>query len=266
MPHDVRRGRAKRCALHHGFEVSLRRRRDESEVADGRRGDRRSDAIRKCIHCTRRYAAPLERDPLISGGGVLIDNGTHSVDIMRYFLGPLAEIQVIEGKRVQGIAVEDTVRLYVRSSAGVMGNIDLSWSINKELPHYISIYGSEGTIIVGWKESRYKRAADKDWIVFGKGYDKVQAFASQLRNFNAAVRGREPLRVTLRNAARVGGSDRQGVRSDAARSLAAGRYAAVGFGGGLSTMGLRGRRGVELEPSPGEPEKTSSSSAGWTPG
>ncbi len=139
-------------------------------------------------------------DPMISGGGVLIDNGTHSVDIMRYFLGPLKEIQVIEGKRVQDIPVEDTVRLYARSAAGVMGNIDLSWSINKELPHFVSIYGAEGTIIVGWKESRYRRASDKTWTVFGNGYDKVQAFASQLRNFTAAVRGREPLRVTLRDA------------------------------------------------------------------
>ena len=101
---------------------------------------------------------------------------------------------------MQQIPVEDTVRLYARSAAGVMGNIDLSWSINKELPHYVSIFGSEGTIIVGWKESRYRRATDKEWTVFGKGYDKVQAFASQLRNFAAAVRGKEPLRVSLRDA------------------------------------------------------------------
>lgn len=139
-------------------------------------------------------------DPLVSGGGVLIDNGTHSVDIMRYFLGPLKEIQVIEGKRVQDIPVEDTVRMYVRSQSGVMGTVDLSWSINKELPHYISVYGSEGAIVVGWKQSKYRRAADKEWTVFGNGYDKVQAFSSQLKNFAAGIRGVEPLRITLRDA------------------------------------------------------------------
>ncbi len=165
-----------------------------------------SGAIGEVIQFENAFTARVDMhrrwnaDPIVSGGGVLIDNGTHSVDIMRYFLGPLKEIQVIEGKRVQQIPVEDTIRLYARSAAGVMGNADLSWSINKELPHYVSIFGSEGTIIVGWKESRYRRAADKEWTIFGKGYDKVQAFASQLRNFAAAVRGKEPLRVSLRDA------------------------------------------------------------------
>lgn len=139
-------------------------------------------------------------DPLISGGGVLIDNGTHSVDILRYFLGPLVELQVIEGKRIQDIPVEDTVRMFVRSADGVMGSIDLSWSLNKDLPNYLSIYGSQGTMHVGWKESKYRRAGDKEWTIFGQGYDKFQAFGSQLDNFVRAARGEELPLITLADA------------------------------------------------------------------
>ncbi|MBW4467183.1 MAG: Gfo/Idh/MocA family oxidoreductase [Pegethrix bostrychoides GSE-TBD4-15B] len=141
-------------------------------------------------------ASRWNANPVISGGGVLIDNGTHSVDIMRYFLGALSEIQVVEGKRVQGLPVEDTVRIFVKSTSGVMGNIDLSWSINKELDYYLRIYGSQGTISVGWKESKYRQASSPEWIQFGNGYNKVQAFRSQIENFSRAIRGEESLLIT----------------------------------------------------------------------
>lgn len=144
------------------------------------------------VDMTHRWNA----NPAISGGGVLIDNGTHSLDIMRYFLGALAEVQVVEGKRIQGLPVEDTVRIFAKSTSGIMGNIDLSWSINKELDYYIRIYGSQGTISVGWKESKYRQANSPDWIPFGKGYDKVQAFRSQIENFSKAIRQEEPLLIT----------------------------------------------------------------------
>jgi predicted dehydrogenase len=139
-------------------------------------------------------------DPTISGGGVLVDNGTHSVDILRYFLGPLAEIQVVEGRRVQDIPVEDTVRVFVKSAGGVMGSIDLSWSLNKELPHYISVYGSGGTLHVGWRESKFRRAGDAGWTPFGTGYDKVQAFRSQIDNFVRSLNGQEAPVITLADA------------------------------------------------------------------
>lgn len=139
-------------------------------------------------------------NPEISGGGVLIDNGTHSVDIMRYFLGPLEEVQVVEGIRVQGLPVEDTVRIFVKSTGGVMGNIDLSWSLNKELESYIRIYGSQGTISVGWKESKYRQSSSSDWIVFGNGYNKVQSFRSQINNFAKAILGEEALLITVEDA------------------------------------------------------------------
>jgi predicted dehydrogenase len=139
-------------------------------------------------------------DPAISGGGVLIDNGTHSVDIVRYLLGPIDEVQAVEGKRVQRLPVEDTVRLFVRTAGGVMGSIDLSWSLNKEQDHFVSLYGERGTVLVGWKESKYRQSSSRDWVVFGKGYDKVQAFKSQLRNFARAIRGEERLLIDADDA------------------------------------------------------------------
>lgn len=145
-------------------------------------------------------SARWNSDPTVSGGGVLIDNGSHSVDIVRYFLGPLAELQVVEGKRVQGLQVEDTVRILVRSVSGIMGSIDLSWSINKEQPNYISIYGSRGTVFVGWKESKYHQSSSRDWIVFGHGYDKIQAFRSQVCNFANALLNGETLLINAQDA------------------------------------------------------------------
>lgn len=133
--------------------------------------------------------------PDISGGGVLIDNGTHSVDIMRYFLGPLVAVQAIEGKRTQSKAVEDTVQLFIRSAQGVLGSIDLSWSIHKELDYYLRIHGSQGTISVGWQGSKYRQTHSSDWVAFGQGYNKMKAFCAQIENFSKAILDQEPLLI-----------------------------------------------------------------------
>ncbi|MCP4003139.1 MAG: Gfo/Idh/MocA family oxidoreductase [bacterium] len=133
--------------------------------------------------------------PELSGGGVLIDNGTHSVDIMRYFLGPIAEVHALEGKRAQGLDVEDTVRLFVRSVDGVVGNIDLSWSLSKSTPYFIEIYGSKGSIHIGWQGSILRTADDGEALEFGSGYRKVDAFRAQLENLADAHQGESELRI-----------------------------------------------------------------------
>jgi predicted dehydrogenase len=139
-------------------------------------------------------------DAAQSGGGVLIDNGTHSLDLLRFFLGELADLQVVEGPRTQGLAVEETVHVFVRGARGSMGVVDLSWSIDKDLPSYLDVHGGGGTVSVGWKTSRYRLASSRDWVEFGRGYDKLQAFVAQIDNFTAAVRGDEPLVITSADA------------------------------------------------------------------
>ncbi|HEY0428743.1 MAG TPA: Gfo/Idh/MocA family oxidoreductase [Pyrinomonadaceae bacterium] len=129
----------------------------------------------------------------IAGGGVLIDNGTHSVDIIRYFLGAIEEILALETSGTQNLSVDENVKLLAKTANGVAASVDLTWGINKELPNFISVYGTNGTLHIGWRESKYKLDSSPDWTVFGKGYDKVQAFRSKIENFAGAIRGKEEL-------------------------------------------------------------------------
>lgn len=132
----------------------------------------------------------------VSGGGVLIDNGCHSVDIARYLLGPISKIQAENGKRVQKLDVEDTCRLYFRTESDVMGAIDLSWSIQKEKESYIDVYGTEGVLSIGWKTSKYRQSEQMNWVDFGSGYNKLNAFKGQTNNFVGSIKGTEMPLIT----------------------------------------------------------------------
>jgi predicted dehydrogenase len=130
-------------------------------------------------------------DSAIAGGGVLIDNGTHSVDLAQFLLGEIVQVRAEEGKRVQDLGVEDTCRLFFRTAAGAMGSIDLSWSLHKERDAYLEVFGPGGVLSIGWRSSKYRQSEKLDWIEFGRGYDKLAAFTSQLRNFAGSILGRE---------------------------------------------------------------------------
>ena len=136
----------------------------------------------------------------ISGGGVLIDNGTHSVDIIRYFLGGIDSVLVVDAGGTQGLAVDENVKMFAKTKNNVTASVDLTWGINKELPYFISIYGTNGTLHIGWRESKYKLNTSPDWTVFGKGYDKVASFKGKIENFAHALRGKEELFIKPEDA------------------------------------------------------------------
>jgi predicted dehydrogenase len=58
------------------------------------------------------------------------------------------------------------------------------------------VYGSDGTISVGWSQSKYRHTSARDWNIFGNGYDKRQALRSQIENFSRAILVDEPLLIT----------------------------------------------------------------------
>jgi predicted dehydrogenase len=139
-------------------------------------------------------------DPPISGGGVIIDNGTHSVDIARYLFGPIAETLAVPGRPVQELGVEDSARLLLRMHNGALGTVQLSWSWETAANTYLEVVGTDAVLRVGWTRSRFKQRSSPHWVEYGSGYDKVAAHSKQLDVFAAAVRGEGELLVTPADA------------------------------------------------------------------
>jgi len=169
-------------------------------------------------------------DPRVSGGGVLIDNGTHAADLLLYFLGPIAEVLAVEGVRRQGARVEDTAYLHARSAGGAEARVDLSWSIATRNPSFLRVFGTVGEIEVGWNGSRVRRAGEAP-AQFGNGYDKLACFRAQVANFGRAVAGLEAL--ALPEAEAVASVD-----------LVSAAYAALGRGGWVRVADARPLRRV----------------------
>jgi predicted dehydrogenase len=131
-------------------------------------------------------------------------------------------LQVVEGPRTQGLAVEETVHVVLRTAGGAIGHIDLSWSLLKAQESYVAVHGTAGTLLVGWKGSRYRLLDAPEWVEIGHGYDKLQAFADQIADFAGAVRGESELRVGEEDA--VASVE---VMEAAYRALAEGRLVAL---------------------------------------
>jgi len=169
-------------------------------MADGSLGSIRliENAFTSRIDMSQRWNS---QRPL-SGGGVIIDNGTHSVDLVSWLGGAITEVRAEEQARPHGFEVEDTARLHLVTENGIDVTVDLSWSIDKALPDFVRVFGTEGELRVGWQSSAWRRY-DQHWEPIGTGYSKFEAMGGALAQFCRAVRGDERPAVDGRSAVRT---------------------------------------------------------------
>ena len=88
-------------------------------------------------------------DPARSGGGVLIDLGSHAIDLIHYFFGEI-DSAVGVGKTIYSNNVEDYVSVNFKLKKDIIGSLQASWSMrNYRLPELkFNIQFEDGMIIV----------------------------------------------------------------------------------------------------------------------
>lgn len=138
-------------------------------------------------------------DPSISGGGVVIDNGSHAADLCRYLFGPVTHVAAVGYSRTEGMTVEDSAYLYLGVGHGPGVTVDLSWSLDRKLPFYVRIFGEYGRLCIGWRETTLTRAPGGTTAV-GSGYSKADAFTAVQRDFVEASIGRARARIDANDA------------------------------------------------------------------
>lgn len=82
------------------------------------------------------------------GGGVLVNQAPHQIDLLQWFMGPVREITGFWANLNHPyIEVEDTAAAVIRFENGALGNVLLSNSQNPALYGKVSIFGKTGTAI-----------------------------------------------------------------------------------------------------------------------
>jgi predicted dehydrogenase len=85
----------------------------------------------------------------LDGGGALMNQAIHSVDLLAWIMGPIAEIRAQFGLvGHQRIAVEDVAVASVRFANGALGVIEASTAVYPGYLKRIEIHGSEGSAVM----------------------------------------------------------------------------------------------------------------------
>lgn len=141
-------------------------------------------------------------DPEVAGGGVLIDNATHGVDLVRHLVGDVVEVFTATGPAGQQVAVEDSATLLARTARGALAQIDVTWSYRRPSPVYCAVFGTLGSVEIGWAGAQATTATAAP-VAFGSGYRKIDSLRANLAAVLDALAEVRPLPVSTRDAVAV---------------------------------------------------------------
>lgn len=84
----------------------------------------------------------------IDGGGALMNQGIHGVDLLLYLAGEIKSVFALSKTLVRDIEVEDTLAAVVEYKSGATGIIQATTSVYPGYPRRLDINGEKGSIVL----------------------------------------------------------------------------------------------------------------------
>lgn len=139
-----------------------------------------------------------------SGGGTLLDNGCHLMDLARFFGGRVDEVYARTASLQYPVEVEDTAVVSLRFADGALGTVETAWTATGWEEGFW-IYGTEGALECTNRfgpavlRHSYRASPGTTWgetDVTTYGFAGDGPHSRHLAAFLAAVRGEGPVACT----------------------------------------------------------------------
>ena len=141
----------------------------------------------------------------MDGGGALINQGIHGVDLLCYICGPVTAVTAKVKTLVHSIEVEDTVCALLEFENGALGTLEATTAIKPGYSRQLEVCGSDGSVVLEedavlrWDLPADYPMPQKNDAVCGSANDPTAiSYTGHLRQFEnliKAIRGEVPLLV-----------------------------------------------------------------------
>ena len=118
-------------------------------------------------------------------GGALLNQGVHYVDLLRWCLGPVAEVTAVCTTQTHQIEVEDTALAIVRFTSGAVGTIGATTAVYPGFPQRLEITGTLGTVTV--EDGQLVRVALREAADAGPSAGQGPSAAADPGGLDAAI-------------------------------------------------------------------------------
>lgn len=82
------------------------------------------------------------------GGGALMNQSIHFIDLLQWIMGPVAEVKAFAGALLHPIEVEDTAAAAIRFESGALGIVEGTTAAVPGLSDRLEIHGEKGSVKV----------------------------------------------------------------------------------------------------------------------